>query len=547
MDATVELPARDSVPGESQWDLSGLYTTGDKWREDFTFLESAVSGYAGFVGTLSRSAAAIKACLEFDLGISRKVDALYTYAHLKNDEDQTHTSNQENFENVMSLHTRIMEARSFFASELMSVPENRVTVFLQDKELEPYRFHLEQILRFRKHTLSEREESILAASAELARTSQSAFSMLDNADLKLGKVKDELGRETLITHGNYQSLLQNHDRRVRRETFDMYYSAYKDHQYTYASLLSGSIKKDLFYSRTRNYGSSFEKAMFSENLPEAVYDNLIKTVRENLAPLYKYFALRKRILGLEALHTYDTSVPLVKDFQWHMNYSDAVETILTALVPLGESYVASLKKGLTESRWVDRYENKGKRSGAYSSGCYDSNPFILMNYREDNINSIYTLAHEAGHSMQSYYSRKTQPYQYADYTIFAAEVASTFNEALMTRHLLSQNAQRNASPSLPGNNMEIYLVCREIDNIRGTLYRQAMFAEFEYKIHSAAAGNQALTVDSFKTIYRQLLELYFGGGVVLDDNLSLECFRIPHFYSNFYVYKYATGLSAAYA
>lgn len=547
MDATVELPTRDSIPEESKWDLSGLYATRDRWREDFSSLESSVSGYAGFAGTLNQSAAAIKACLEFDLKVSRKLDVLYTYAHLRNDEDQTNTSTQENFENVMRLHTHIMEARSFLASELMAVPEERMNAFLQDKDLDPFKFYLEQILRFRKHTLSEKEESILAASTEMARASHSAFSMLDNADLKLGKVKDELGREVRITHGNFQSLLQHPDRQVRKESFGTFYSAYKDHQYTYASLLSGSIKKDLFYSRARNYESPFAKALFSENVPAKVYDRLIETVHENLAPLYKYFALRKRILKLDELHVYDTSVPLVKDFKWHMKYSDAVENILAALAPLGENYVAALKKGLTETRWVDRYENKGKRSGAYSSGCYDSNPFILMNYRDDNINSLYTLAHEAGHSMHSYYSRSTQPYQYADYTIFVAEVASTFNEALMTRYLLSRISQHDSGFTLSGRDMEIYLVCREIDNIRGTLYRQTMFAEFERKIHDAATRNQALTVDSFKTIYRQLLELYFGDGVTLDEELSLECFRIPHFYSNFYVYKYATGLSAAYA
>lgn len=545
MNATVELPARDSVSEESKWDLSGLYATDNKWREDFASLEAEVSGYAAFAGTLNQSVAAVKACLEFDLKLSRKLDALHTYAHLRKDEDQTNTANQGSFENILGFHTRVMEARSFIASELMSIPEGRMNGFLQDKELEPFRFYLEQILRFRKHTLSEREESILASSAEVARASQSAFSMLDNADLKLGKVKDELGQEIMISHGNYQSLLQNHDRRVRRETFETYYSAYKDHQYTYAALLAGSVRKDLFYSRTRNYGSTFQKAMFSENLPEAVYDNLIKTAHENLAPLYKYFALRKRILGLDVLHPYDTSVPLVKDFKWRMGYAEAVENILASLSPLGESYVATLRKGLVEARWVDRYENKGKRSGAYSSGCKDSNPFILMNYREDNINSLYTLAHEAGHSMHSYYARKTQPYQYADYTIFVAEVASTFNEALMTQHLLNQNLQQKDAPS--GRDMEIYLVCREIDNIRGTLYRQTMFAEFEYEIHSAAAQNQALTVDSFKTIYKRLLNLYFGEGVALDEELALECFRIPHFYSSFYVYKYATGISAAYA
>ena len=332
--------------------------------------------------------------------------------------------------------------------------------------------------------------------------------------------------------------MQNHDRRIRKEAFETFYDAYADHQYTYSSLLASSIKKDIFYTREKKYASVREKAMFSENIPVEVYDNLVTSVHENLAPLHKYFALRKRILKLDELHIYDTSVPLVKDVHWHVGYNDSVTKILASLQLLGPGYTKVLQKGLTESRWVDRYESQGKRNGAYSSGCYDSNPFILMNYREDNINSMYTLAHEAGHSMHSFLSRRNQPYLYADYTIFVAEVASTFNEALLTKYLLSQDIDQS---------MKIYLVCREIDNLRGTLYRQTMFAEFEHLIYSAAENDQPMTLDAFKEIYRKLLEKYFGEETTLDDCLSLECFRIPHFYFSFYVYKYATGISAAYA
>jgi oligoendopeptidase F len=278
--------------------------------------------------------------------------------------------------------------------------------------------------------------------------------------------------------------------------------------------------------------------MFAENISEGVYDNLIESVHQNLKPLYKYFELRKRLLGLDDLHVYDCSVPLVKNIKWHMPYEDAVEKIKIALQPLGNEYVELMGNGLLQDRWTDRYENKGKRSGAYSSGCYDSNPFILMNFTEDNINSVYTLAHEAGHSMHSFYSRRNQPYLYSDYTIFVAEVASTFNESLLTKFFLSQDIDRD---------MRIYLLCREIDNFRGTLYRQTMFAEFEHRVYEVAENNQPLTIETFQEIYKDLLELYFGSGLVLDDCLSLECFRIPHFYFSFYVYKYATGISAAYA
>ena len=538
MKATIKPVTREDISKEAKWDLDGLYLQESLWQEDFKKLEKDISGYESFKGTLASSAERIKACLEFDIGISRKLEKLYTYAHLRDDEDKTHTQNQNNFKKIVRLHTLATQASSYIPSELMAVSEDRINQFLQNKELEFYKIHLERILRYRKHTLSEKEEKLLASSVEMARTARDAFEMLDNADLKLGTVTDEHGNETAITQGNFRSIMQNHNRRVRKEAFETFYSAYADHQYTYASLLASNIKKDIFYAREKNYASVREKAMFSENIPVEVYDNLIAAVHENMAPLHKYFALRKEILKLDELHVYDTSVPLVKDVQWHVGYTDSVTKILDSLQPLGPGYTEILRKGLIEDRWVDRYESKGKRSGAYSSGCYDSNPFILMNYREDNINSMYTLAHEAGHSMHSFLSRGAQPYLYADYTIFVAEVASTFNEALLTKYLLSQDIDQS---------MEIYLVCREIDNLRGTLYRQTMFAEFEHQVYAAAENGQPMTLDAFKEIYRKLLEKYFGEDTTLDDCLSLECFRIPHFYSSFYVYKYATGISAAYA
>ncbi|MBT5027210.1 MAG: oligoendopeptidase F [Nitrospina sp.] len=538
MDAKTKNPTRDEVSIESQWDLTGLYASNDLWASDLSALAVEVATYASFAGTLAESARKLKVCLEFDMNFSRRLEKLYTFAHLKNDEDKTNDLYQTNFEKAMMLVHDKSKASSFIRSEIMAIPEDMMDAFLNHEELEFYRFHLEQILRYREHTLSEKEEALLAASGEMGRTMRDAFDMLDNADLQLGTIEDENGETVSLTHGNFQSLLQNYDREVRQSAFQTYYKAYESHQYTYSTLLAGSIKKDLFYSRAKNFSSYRAKALFSENISVEVYDNLIDSVHQNLDPLYKYFGLRKRLLKLDALHMYDCSVPLVEGIKWHMPFEQAVEEIRTALKPLGEEYVEQVTRGLTGDRWTDRYENQGKRSGAYSSGCYDSNPFILMNYREDNINSVYTLAHEAGHSMHSLYSRKNQPYLYSDYTIFVAEVASTFNEALLTRHFLSQDIAPD---------MRIYLICREIDNFRGTLYRQTMFAEFEHQVYKAAEGNEPLTLDSFKKIYKELLELYFGPEVVLDDCLPLECFRIPHFYFSFYVYKYATGISAAYA
>ena len=538
MDAKAGTLSRDEVSVESKWDLTGLYSFDDVWNTELRELEVEVEKYASFSGTLGGSALKLRACLEFDMNFSRQLEKLYTFSHLKNDEDKTNSLYQGNFEKIMMLVTESSRASSFIRSEIMSIPEDTMQTFLADRELEFYRFHLEQILRYRTHTLSEEEEALLAASGEMGRGMRDAFDMLDNADLQFGEIEDENGQMVTLTHGNFQSLLQSYDRRVRRDAFNTYYKAYELHQYTYSTLLAGSIKKDLFYSRAKRFSSYREKAMFSENIPVEVYDNLLDSVHQNFDPLYKYFDLRKRLLELDELHIYDCSVPLVKDMKWHMPFEKAVEEIKSALAPLGEEYIEQLGRGLTEDRWTDRYENKGKRSGAYSSGCYDSNPFILMNYREDNISSAYTLAHEAGHSMHSLYSRKNQPYLYSDYTIFVAEVASTFNEALLTRHLLSQDIAPD---------MRIYLICREIDNFRGTLYRQTMFAEFEHRVYKAMEGNEPLTLETFKKIYSELLELYFGPGVILDDCMSLECFRIPHFYFSFYVYKYATGISAAYA
>ena len=530
MDAKTEPLKRDEVPLDSQWDLTGIYSSVEDWNKELTELEAKIKTFPSFAGTLGDSALKLRECLEFDMNFSRKLEKLYTFAHLKNDEDKTNGFYQANYEKAMRLVSDAGKASSFIRSEIMSIPEDMMDSFLTGKELEFYRFHLEQILRYRDHTLSEKEEALLAASGEMGRSMRDAFDMLDNADLQLGTIKDENGETVPLSHGSFQSLLQNYDRRVRKDTFHSYYKAYESHQYTYSTLLAGSIKKDLFYSRAKNFSSYQAKALFSENIPVEVYDNLIESVHQNLEPLYKYFDLRKHLLKVDELHIYDCSVPLVKDISWHMSFEQAVEEIRSALTPLGEDYVEQMTRGLLVDCWTDRYENKGKRSGAYSSGCYDSNPFILMNYREDNINSTYTLAHEAGHSMHSLYSRKNQPYLYSDYTIFVAEVASTFNEALLTQHFLSQDIERD---------MRIYLICREIDNFRGTLYRQAMFAEFEHQVYQMAESNEPLTLESFKKVYRELLERYFGPGVFLDDCLSLECFRIPHFYFSFYVYKYA--------
>ncbi|MFQ5482183.1 MAG: oligoendopeptidase F [Nitrospinaceae bacterium] len=538
MDATVELVNRGQTREEDTWDLRGLFPSAAAWEESLRALEPRLREYESFRGALGESPARLKACLQFDMEFSRDLEKVYTFAHLRTDEDKTQAEHLGNYERAMRLLTQYQQARSFINAELAAIPEDAMDRFLRDPELAFFKLHLERLLRYRTHTLSEKEEAILASAAEMGRLPSQVFGMLDNADLTFGEVKDADGQAVSITQGNFMSLMQRPDREFRKAAFHKFYEAYAGHRHTFTTLLAGSVKKDLFFATTRRFSSVREQALFAENIPEAVYDNLIAAVHDRLEPLHRYFALRRKVLNLDALHLYDTHVPLVSNQRWCMGFEEAVETIGAALAPLGGEYTGIVKKGLLQDRWVDRYENKGKRSGAYSSGCYDSNPFILMNYMDDNINSVYTLAHEAGHSMHSFFSKAAQPYLYADYTIFVAEVASTFNEALLTRHLLGRDIDRD---------MRVYLLCREIDNFRGTLYRQTMFAEFEHLFYAAAEKGEPLTAETFQDTYHGLLQRYFGPEVVLDPCLDLECFRIPHFYFGFYVYKYATGISAAYA
>jgi oligoendopeptidase F len=422
--------------------------------------------------------------------------------------------------------------------EIQSIAEDQMNSFLADDSIAEYQFYLEKILRYKPHTRSERIEHVLAMSREMANAPTQVFGQLDNVDLNFGSLEDEKGKEIELSHGNFSTFLISPNRDVRKKAFFQYYRAYEDHKHTLAATLAHSLKKDLFYSRVRNFDNCRAAALFDDNIPETVYDNVIKTVKSNLAPFFKYMDFRKQALDLSELHFYDTYVPIVSDVSFDIPYEAAVEISIKAIRPLGEKYIKVLQEGLLGG-WVDRYENRGKRSGAYSSGCYDSSPYILLNYENQNINSVYTLLHEGGHSMHSFYANKHQPYVDHDYTIFVAEVASTFNENLLSRYLLDYYKNDPFKT--------VYILNREIDNIQATLFRQTMFAEFEKITHHTVETNAPLTLDVITDNYRGLLERYFGDTLVLDPELSLECLRIPHFYSAFYVYKYATGISAAIA
>ena len=532
------IPERKDIPKEHRWDLSPMFSSDEEWDAMYSEVEKKLPFYETFRGKVGESAQTLAGAIGFSLETGRSIEKLYVYAHLKSDEDKSNQQYLGMYQRAVGLYTRAAEQASFFTPEVQRIEDSRIKEFLKEHILAEYRFYLEKILRYKPHTHDEKTEQILAMSQDFAQGTYQVFGQLDNVDLKFGKITDETGASTELSHGNFSTFLINPDREIRKKAFHQYYSEYKGHENTIATTLTYSDKKNIFYSRVRNFESARKAALFTDDVPEAVYDNLVSTVRKNLDPLFDYFRFRREVLGLDELHFYDTYVPIVPDIKFSMNYDEAVDVCEKALAPLGEDYMKTLKKGLTEG-WVDRYENKGKRSGAYSSGCYDSPPYILMNFEEKNINSLYTLAHEAGHSMHSYLSKMNQPYVDHEYTIFVAEVASTFNEALLSRYLLDLYKDDPA--------MKAYILNREMDNFRATLYRQTMFAEFERECHAILEQNRPLTLEVIKEVYRKLLETYFGDTVVIDTELELECLRIPHFYSAFYVYKYATGISAAIA
>jgi oligoendopeptidase F len=533
-----KIPDRREIADEHKWDLNPLFESDLLWEDLYTEIETELASYEKYKGHLKDSTELFKEALEFHLGLMRRLERVYTYAHLKSDEDKSNQHYLGFHQKAINLLARASEMASFMTPEIQAIDDDVINQYLAADSLSEFQFYLEKILRYKPHTRSESEEYLLAMTREIASGPSQVFGQLDNVDLDFGVITDAGGDEVELSHGNFMTFLISPERHVRKEAFFRYYQAYHSHRHTLAATLASAIKKDLFYTRARNFQNCRISALFGDNVPEAVYDNLIQTVKSNLEPLFKYLNFRQKTLGLADLHFYDTYVPIIEDLDFRMPYEEAVEVGIKAIEPLGEEYGRILKQGLLGG-WVDRYENRGKRSGAYSSGCYDSPPYILLNYEENNINSLYTLMHEAGHSMHSYYSKKYQPYVNHDYTIFVAEVASTFNEDLLSRYLLEFYKD---NPK-----MRAYILNREIDNIRATLYRQTMFAEFEKITHAIVEANQPLTLDVICEEYRKLLEVYFGDALTLDPDLSLECLRIPHFYSAFYVYKYATGVSAAIA
>lgn len=533
-----KLPARTQVKAADQWDLSSLFESDEAWEKAFTSWKKKVSRYSKFQGTLSKGAKELVACLKFDEKMDREAERLGTYAFLKTAEDQSNSDYQRMLGRFQHAASEASQAASYLRPELLSIKPAQFKRLLAAKETAPYRLMLERLARYRPHTLSDSEERLLAMQSEMAGAAGRVFRQLTDADFQFGMIENHEGETIELSHSSFAALLQAPQRRVRKNAFHQYYDVYEGHENSLAAALQGSIQRDVYYAKARGYESARAAALFPDNVPTSVYDNLIKAVRERLPALYRYFDLRRRKMKLKDIHHYDTYVPILPDLDQRRTWKQAVETVLESLEPLGSEYCETLRQGLTDRRWCDRYPNRGKQSGAFSCGTFDAEPFILMNYQPTVLDHVFTLTHEAGHSMHSYYSAGNQPFLYYDYVIFVAEVASTFNEQLLSRHLMQE---------ADSDKLRAYLVNRDIDAIRGTIIRQTMFAEFEKITHELAEAGEPLTVDRFRSEYQKLLEAYFGPDFAIDEQLQLECLRIPHFYRAFYVYKYATGLSAAIA
>jgi len=535
MTPTPQIPIRSEIPEADTWDLTHIFKTEEEYRKSFSDLKNCHANITEFKGHLGDSPETLLRCLEFEKLLEEISERLAHYSSLKNSEDSSNNENLSRHAELTNLLTKVHEAASYINPEIQAIPVDKFERFLDDPVLTSWKISMRKLRRYKPHTLSEPEERLLTLGAPVIRGHSETFSQLTNVDMKFGALINEDGQEVALSQSAYLSFLHKKDRDLRRKAFHQFYQEFDDHKYSLASALASSVRADVFSAKIRNYPSAREASLFGDNIPVAVYDNLIATVRKNLPVLQEYYDLRREVLKLDDIHQYDTFVPLVPKIQTYVGFDDAIEIVVEALNPLGAEYVETLRDGL-RSRWVDRYETKGKRSGAFSSSSYGNPPYILMNYKSDVFSDVFTLAHEAGHSMHTWFAQKHQLFQDYGYPIFLAEVASTFNEELLTHHLL----KRAQEPQ-----MRAYLIDRQIEDIRQVLFRQTMFAEFEKQVHEIEENGGPLTLDVFRREYRNLLDAYFGPRFVVDNELNIECLRIPHFYSAFYVYKYATGISAS--
>lgn len=535
------IKTRDEVLAQDCWNVEALYPNLEEWQTAFYHFvkDRHQKPYwptlASLRGTLDQGANRLKATLEELFKIDRTLTKLYTYAHLRHDENIINPTFKKTFDEIVAIAHACAQETAWIQPELISLSDELLSKYLKDPLLADYHFYLEQSVRAKKHTLSPESEMLIAQAGQALQTASKAFRALNDADFQFGTVRDSLGDHKQLTHGNYALYIRDHDRVLRKNALENYHNHYKAYENTLCELLTGQVQNHHFQSQVRHYPSCLDASLFPKNISTSVYDALIHAVNSEIGVLHRYMELRKKVLGLDELHAYDLYVPLTSSVDIKMSYDEAVEVVIESVAPLGTEYQNILHQGLKKDGWVDRYENKNKRSGAYSSGCYDSMPYVLMNYK-NLLRDVFTLAHEAGHSMHSYYSNHHQPFHYSGYPIFLAEVASTFNEDLLTRLLM----ERCTDPQ-----EKIFLLNQKVEDVRGTLFRQTMFAEFELLIHKLVEQGTPLTPQLLNQEYHKLNEKYFGPAVVVDACLDSEWSRIPHFYYNFYVYQYATGISAA--
>lgn len=530
-----KVAKRSEIPQEKRWAVEDLYPGDAAWEEDYQRVAGLIGKVEKYKGHLGDSAGMLKEYLDYADNLDKEIEKIYLYAHLNMDVDTTDVTYQTMRMKAQMLAVRAEEENAFAQPEIMAIPEETLAKYrASEPGLKAYDRYFTVLLRRREHTRSREVEELLASASEMASAPSDTFMMLNNADLTFPKIVGEDGEEMEVTHGRYVGLMESRDRNVRKAAFESMYSSYGQFANTIAANFSANIKQAVFFAKARGYSSTRAMYLAPGNIPEEVYDNLIQVVHEALPAMYRYVALRKKLLGVEELHMYDVYAPIIPECTMKVTFEEARETILEALKPMGEEYLSALREGF-ENRWIDACENAGKRSGAYCSGVTVGHPYVLMTYK-DTLDSMFTLAHELGHAMHSYFSTKTQPHQTASYLIFVAEVASTCNEILLTRYLLSHTGDEV---------QKAYIINHFLDSFKGTLFRQTMFAEFEMMTHRKAEAGEALTAGELNRIYYDLNVKYFGPDMTVDQEIRLEWARIPHFYTPFYVYQYATGISAA--
>ena len=525
---------RSTIENKFKWTIDEMYPNEESIEKDIQKVKELIEEVKRYKGILADSEENIFKALNISEEASRILQNLYVYTHMKSHEDTRINKNQSNATKIDMLSTELSMATSYMVPEIIAMDNEKLENYLKTEKLSHYKKYVDDILRLKPHTLNEREEELLAAVADLSGVPENVYDMLSFADLQFPEIEDENGEKVRVTHSNFSLFLKSKDARVRKDAFEAMYGIYGQYKNTFASILYGGIKSEIFYAKTRKYESALQGSLFQDNVSVDVYNNLIDAVHENLDTLNDYIDLKKKFLGLDKINMYDLYVPLTENFDMEISYEKAQKIILEALKPLGEEYLENVKKAFAEG-WIDVYGNEGKQGGAYSWGSYDSKSYILMSYKDD-LNSLFTLIHEMGHSMHSFYSKNNQPYLYSGYKIFVAEVASTLNELLLINYLL-KNAKSKEE--------RVYLLNYYLEQFRTTVYRQTMFAEFEKICHGKVEEGEPLTAEDFNNIYYDLNKKYYGESCEVNEEIALEWARIPHFYSNFYVYKYATGFSAA--